>query len=64
MTEQQDMLSAERNVAGASHQGDNVKHLAKFFSNFSAPQATDHREVILSNLKCWQQKDSKLIESS
>lgn len=42
MTEQQDMPDAEGNVAGASHQGNNVKLLAKFFSTFSAPQATDH----------------------
>lgn len=34
MTEQQDMLDVEGNVAGASHQGDNVKHLAIFFSIF------------------------------
>lgn len=40
--EQQDMLDAEGNVARASHQGNNVKLLAKFFSTFSAPQATDH----------------------
>lgn len=42
MTEQQDMPDAEGNVAGASHQGNNVKLLAKSFSTFSAPQATDH----------------------
>lgn len=61
MTEQQDMLDAEGNVAGASYQEDNVKHLAIFFSSFSAPQATDHTEVILCKLKCWEQKDSKLL---
>lgn len=34
MTEQQDTLDAEVNVAGASYQGDNVKHLAIFFLQF------------------------------
>lgn len=64
MTEQQDMLDAGGNVAGASYQGDNVKHLANFFSVFCAPQTTDHREVILSSLKCWEQKYSKLLFAS
>lgn len=34
MTKQQDTLDAEANVAGASYQGDNVKHLAIFFLQF------------------------------
>lgn len=37
MTKQQDMLDGDGNVAGASHQGDDVKNVTIFFSIFSAP---------------------------
>lgn len=61
ITRQHYMLDAGGNVAGASHQGNNLKHLVLLCSDFSAPQAADQAEVIFWNSKCWEQNDSKLL---
>lgn len=61
ITGQYDMVDAGGNVAEASHQGKSLKHLAIHYSNFSVPQAADQAEVIFWNLKCLEQKDSKLL---